>query len=162
MMNYSKICRSLRMWLPKMTLWGMWLYTLVTGGWFFLYCYDGKNLSRLFTGIVWTLPLVSVLLGRFSSLKTHIQCFFDIVLLRDILYWMGLAIWLHGFAEDHLTQMTTFAVVLFTILALKIFFQIFHHLGKVHPLSLAFTFPFILAISIGLGHMWVYIWMYAF
>lgn len=156
-MKSSENFHSHRIWLTQLILWGMWFYVFVTGAWAVYFFYDEKNLGRLFTGIVWTLPLASVLLERFNDLKTRIQCFFEIVLLRDFLYWMGLAIWFHGFAEEYLTQMTTFAVVLFTLLALGTFFRLFCHLGNTSRWSLAFTLPFILSISIGLVHMWIYI-----
>lgn len=142
----------------KTCLWGgMWLYLFVTGTLYFYYCYDKNALSLLLKGVFWTLPLLAVMLGEFSDLKKRFFCFGRVVLLRDFLYMMAIAIWQHGFTAERSSMLARCTVAVFTVIVLDVFFRFFYHLGKAHPWILIFTLPFILSISIGLFHMWAFL-----
>lgn len=153
-MKWNKFFENLKELFPKCLLGGMWLYALITGLLFLVSYFHKECPSQLLKGMVFALPLFAVLLERFSSLKKRFLCFVSVVLLRDVLYWLGIAIWQHGFAQDSLTMITTFAVGMFTILVLETFFLFFYHLEKTSHWVLVFTLPFILSIVIGLIHMW--------
>lgn len=141
----------------KVSLWvGMWLYLFVTA-YQNLDCFGKGNLYYLLKGIFWTLPLLAVMIEQ-CDVKNRVLCFGCVVLLRDVLYWLGIAIWQHGFTREPepLSKMTIFATGMFTIIVLEVFFYFFITQKK-HPWILIFTLPFILSISIGLIHMWEFI-----